>query len=63
MSKPEPNGPRRIELFTGAGWRRTWAAAEKALFVAESHVPGETVFGPSGSIKSIAAIPTYCHTL
>jgi transposase len=45
MSKPEPDGPRRIEVFTGAGRRRTWTAEEKAAFVAESHVAGETVCG------------------
>jgi transposase len=45
MSKPEPEGPRRIEVFTGAGRRRAWSADEKAAFVAESHIAGETVCG------------------
>ena len=45
MSKPEPDAPRRIEVFTGAGRRRTWSVEEKAAFVAESHVAGETVCG------------------
>src|SRR5260370_34504938 len=45
MSKPEPDAPRRIEVFTGAGRRRTWTVEEKAAFVAESHVAGETVCG------------------
>jgi transposase len=45
MSKPGPEAPRRIEVFTGAGRRRTWTAEEKAAFVAESHVAGETVCG------------------
>jgi transposase len=37
---PEP--VRRIEVFTGAGRRRTWSMAEKAAIVAES-CGGETV--------------------
>jgi transposase len=45
MSKPEPEGPRRIEVFTGTGRRRAWSADEKAAFVAESHIAGETVCG------------------
>src|SRR6476661_2393150 len=38
---PEP--VRRIEVFTGAGRRRSWSAAEKAAIVAESYGAGETV--------------------
>jgi transposase len=38
---PEP--VRRIEVFTGAGRRRTWSTAEKAAIVAESCGGGETV--------------------
>jgi transposase len=45
MSKTGPEGPRRIEVFTGAGRRRTWTSEEKAAFVAESQVVGETVCG------------------
>jgi len=45
MSKPGPGAARRIEVFTGAGRRRTWTAEEKAAFVAESQVAGETVCG------------------
>lgn len=45
MSKPGPDAPRRIEVFTGAGRRRTWTVEEKAAFVAESQVAGETVCG------------------
>lgn len=45
MLKPGPGAPRRIEVFTGAGRRRTWTAEEKAAFVAESYVAGETVCG------------------
>src|SRR5215218_6048734 len=36
---------RRIEVFTGAGRRRTWPADEKAAIVAESYAPGRTVCG------------------
>src|SRR3954466_126724 len=36
---------RRIEVFTGAGRRRNWAADEKAAIVAESYAPGKTVCG------------------
>ena len=45
MSKPGLEAPRRIEVFTGAGRRRAWTPEEKAAFVAESHVAGETVCG------------------
>jgi transposase len=38
---PEP--VRRIEVFTGAGRRRSWSAAEKAAISAESYGAGETV--------------------
>src|SRR6185437_9164190 len=38
---PEP--VRRIEVFTGAGRRRTWSSEEKAAIIAESYVEGETV--------------------
>ena len=38
---PEP--VRRIEVFTGAGRRRTWSASEKAAIVAESYGADETV--------------------
>src|SRR3954470_14155989 len=34
---------RRIEVFTGAGRRRSWSAAEKAAIIAESYGAGETV--------------------
>jgi transposase len=40
-SKPEP--VRRVEVFTGTGRRRAWAADEKARIVAESYTGGETV--------------------
>ena len=40
---PEP--VRRMEVFTGAGRRRIWSAAEKAAIVAESYGGGETVCG------------------
>jgi transposase len=38
---PEP--VRRMELFTGAGRRRSWSAAEKAAIIVESYGMGETV--------------------
>lgn len=40
---PEP--VRRMEVFTGAGRRRTWSAADKAAIIAESYGAGETVCG------------------
>ena len=36
---------RRIEVFTGAGRRRTWSAEDKARIVAESLTSGESVCG------------------
>jgi len=38
---PEP--ARRIEVFTGAGRRRTWSPEEKSAIIAESYVEGGTV--------------------
>lgn len=38
---PEP--VRRIEVFTGAGRRRSWSAMEKAAIIAESYGAGDTV--------------------
>src|SRR5437763_3373669 len=38
---PEPI--RRMELFTGAGRRRSWSGEEKAAIIAESYGAGETV--------------------
>jgi transposase len=40
-SMPEP--ARRIEIFTGAGRRRTWTAAAKAEIIAQIGVEGATV--------------------
>jgi len=40
---PEPI--RRMEVFTGAGRRRSWSAADKAAIVADSYGSGETVCG------------------
>src|SRR5918994_6493246 len=42
---PMPERARRIEVFTGAGRRRTWPADEKAAIVAESYAPGRTECG------------------
>lgn len=41
LQVPEP--VRRVEVFTGAGRRRRWTAAEKARIVAETYTSGETV--------------------
>jgi transposase len=41
LLKSEP--VRRVEVFTGAGRRRTWTAEQKLRLVAESYVAGETV--------------------
>src|ERR1700681_491364 len=38
---PEP--VRRVEVFTGAGRRRSWSGEEKAAIIAESYGAGETV--------------------
>jgi len=38
---PEP--VRRIEVFTGAGRRRSWSAAEKTAIIAESYGARDTV--------------------
>lgn len=45
ISEPKhmPEPVRRIEVFTGAGRRRSWSAAEKAAIVAESYGAGDTV--------------------
>jgi transposase len=40
-SKLEP--VRRLDVFTGAGRRRTWTAEQKAQIVAESYESGEKV--------------------
>ena len=49
--KPMPEGEfvraRRIEVFTGAGHRRSWTADEKAAIVAES-------FASSSSVSQVA---------
>src|SRR3954466_9164187 len=37
-----PERARRLEVFTGAGRRRTFPADEKAAIVAESYAPGRT---------------------
>jgi hypothetical protein len=38
---PEP--VRRVEVFTGAGRRRSWSRDEKAAIIAERYGAGETV--------------------
>src|SRR5919206_1024027 len=41
----EPGRVHRLEIFTGAGRRRTWPAETKARIVAESLAPGATACG------------------
>ena len=43
MSKAADASARRIEVFTGAGRRRAWTAAEKAAIVAESYAGAVSV--------------------
>jgi transposase len=38
-------GPRRFDVFTGAGRRRSFTRAEKATMVEESYAGGDTVCG------------------
>ena len=38
-------GPRRFDVFTGAGRRRSFTAAEKAAIVEESYAGGDSVCG------------------
>jgi transposase len=45
MSRDDEEQVRRIEVFTGAGRRRSWSDGDKARIVAESYVEGETVSG------------------
>lgn len=40
---PVSKGPQRFEVFTGAGKRRDWSDAQKALIVAECWPGGERV--------------------
>ena len=41
--KHMPDPVRRIEVFTGAGRRRSWSREEKAAIIVESYGAGETV--------------------
>src|ERR1700750_46581 len=43
LDKPKAEAVRRLEVFTGAGRRRSWTAEQKAQIVAESHAEGATV--------------------
>jgi transposase len=45
MPKPVEARARRVEVFTGAGRRRTWSAQDKAAIVAESFAVGDTASG------------------
>ena len=41
--KHMPEAVRRIEVFTGAGRRRSWSSEEKAAIIAESYAERETI--------------------
>jgi transposase len=43
LHKSKPDAVQRLEVFTGAGRRRSWTADQKARIVAESYESGETV--------------------
>jgi transposase len=43
LDKSKRGAVRRLEVFTGAGRRRSWTAEQKARIVAESHAEGATV--------------------
>jgi transposase len=43
LHKSKTDAVQRLEVFTGAGRRRSWTAEEKARIVAESYESGETV--------------------
>lgn len=45
MRKPVEAPARRVEVFTGAGRRRSWSAEEKTAIVAESFAGVDTVSG------------------
>ena len=45
VSEAEPTAGRRLEIFTGAGRRRSWSADEKAAIVAESYAGATSVCG------------------
>ena len=51
VSKPELATARRIEVFTGAGRRRTWSMDEKAAVVAESYAES---YAGSASVCEVA---------
>ena len=46
VRKPMSEPVRRVEIFTGAGRRRTWSAEQKAAIVAES----------MGGVESVSAV-------
>ena len=43
MDKSKVEPVRRLEVFTGAGRRRSWTAEQKARIVSESHTDGSSV--------------------
>jgi transposase-like protein len=46
---------RRLEVFTGAGQRRTWRDEDKARIVAEIATSGDSVFSIDGASQITAA--------
>ena len=47
---------RRLEVFTGAGRRRTWSEADKARVVAEIESSGDSVSGVGDRIVAAAIV-------
>ena len=43
LAKPNAEAVRRLEVFSGAGRRRSWTAEQKARIVAETYQRGESV--------------------
>jgi transposase len=43
LTKSKPEAVQRLEVFTGAGRRRSWTAEQKTRIVAESYESGEPV--------------------
>jgi transposase len=48
LHEPKPTPVRRLEVFTGAGRRRSWTAEQKARIVGETYERGETVSAVAG---------------
>jgi transposase len=61
LPEPKPNPVRRLEVFTGAGHRRSWTAEQKARIVAESYESGESVCAVARRHGGIPAFPKRCR--